>query len=205
MTRWLLRLYPRAWRDRYGDEFVVLMADEGNRPRVLLDVVRAGINERLRGDLVGWLRVVRNILGAFSMIHTVNWAIYLIGGDGAGAAANWWTVDALLLSAALQARSAALALVVTLTVLALSSRGTRAERSDMLHWLGFVVTIAVAVVEVVLSAAGVPPTRQAAELLLGSGSHVGLFVGAMIVVNQVVRTAGHHWENPKPLPHSQDL
>lgn len=37
--RTLLRLYPRAWRDRYGDEFVALLEKEGTGPRVVLNVL----------------------------------------------------------------------------------------------------------------------------------------------------------------------
>jgi hypothetical protein len=35
----LLRLYPRAWRDRYGDEFVALLEKEGTGPRVVVNVL----------------------------------------------------------------------------------------------------------------------------------------------------------------------
>src|SRR5688500_17074384 len=37
--RTLLRLYPRAWRDRYGNEFVALLEKEGTGPRVVLSVL----------------------------------------------------------------------------------------------------------------------------------------------------------------------
>jgi hypothetical protein len=47
----LLRWYPRAWRDRYGEEFLALVEDtlDGGRPgwRLRLGVVRAGLRERL--------------------------------------------------------------------------------------------------------------------------------------------------------------
>jgi hypothetical protein len=36
--RTLLRLYPAAWRERYGDEFVALLEKEGTSARVVLDV-----------------------------------------------------------------------------------------------------------------------------------------------------------------------
>jgi hypothetical protein len=46
----LLRCYPRAWRDRYGDEFAALLADDlAERPRSLrrdLDVLRCGVTAR---------------------------------------------------------------------------------------------------------------------------------------------------------------
>lgn len=35
----LLRLYPPAWRERYGDEFVALLEKEGTGPRVVLSVL----------------------------------------------------------------------------------------------------------------------------------------------------------------------
>jgi len=38
---WLVRLYPRAWRERYGDELSELIACEGGGLRAGFDVVRA--------------------------------------------------------------------------------------------------------------------------------------------------------------------
>jgi hypothetical protein len=49
----LLRWYPRAWRDRYGEEFAeLLIADIEERPQAAgrsLDVVRSGVVARLSG------------------------------------------------------------------------------------------------------------------------------------------------------------
>lgn len=44
----LLRLYPRAWRERYGDEFLELVGQTGLGPRVLFDVVTAASREWVR-------------------------------------------------------------------------------------------------------------------------------------------------------------
>jgi hypothetical protein len=44
---WLVRLYPPAWRARYGDEFLDLLESEPMRPLLLLDLVRAAACERL--------------------------------------------------------------------------------------------------------------------------------------------------------------
>jgi hypothetical protein len=44
----LLRLYPRAWRARYGDEFLALVADTGLSWRAALDVAVAAGLERMR-------------------------------------------------------------------------------------------------------------------------------------------------------------
>jgi hypothetical protein len=50
-ARRLLRWYPKAWRQRYGDEFTELLtADIGERPRSrrrTLDVVRRGLAARI--------------------------------------------------------------------------------------------------------------------------------------------------------------
>ena len=48
----LLRWYPRAWRERYGEEFLALVEDtlDGRRPgwRLRLGVAWAGLRERGR-------------------------------------------------------------------------------------------------------------------------------------------------------------
>lgn len=48
MIRILLRLYPPAWRERYGAELVELVSDTGLGPRVAVDLVRAAMRERRR-------------------------------------------------------------------------------------------------------------------------------------------------------------
>jgi hypothetical protein len=47
-ARALLRLYPRAWRERYGDEFLALIADAGLTWREIVDVIGAASVERVR-------------------------------------------------------------------------------------------------------------------------------------------------------------
>ncbi len=48
LARTLLRLYPRPWRERYGDEFLALVADTGLSWRAAADVVIAAGVERAR-------------------------------------------------------------------------------------------------------------------------------------------------------------
>jgi len=48
MIRFLLRLFPTAWRDRYGEELVALVDDTGLDAGTVADVARAGVNERAR-------------------------------------------------------------------------------------------------------------------------------------------------------------
>jgi hypothetical protein len=52
--RALLRLYPRAWRERYGEEFLEVLARERLGPRLVLDVLAGALDARLnRRRLVG--------------------------------------------------------------------------------------------------------------------------------------------------------
>ncbi|HEY8135258.1 MAG TPA: hypothetical protein VIF08_04395 [Candidatus Limnocylindrales bacterium] len=45
MTRLITRLYPRAWRDRYGAELSDLIDETGMTPRVAIDVARGAARE----------------------------------------------------------------------------------------------------------------------------------------------------------------
>ena len=49
----LVALYPRAWRDRYEDEYLALLADTGPDPRNNLDIVRGAIDARLHPQVAG--------------------------------------------------------------------------------------------------------------------------------------------------------
>lgn len=48
MIRLLLRLYPRAWRERYGEEMLDLVAAEGLRLSDAADLARTALIERLK-------------------------------------------------------------------------------------------------------------------------------------------------------------
>jgi hypothetical protein len=47
-SRRLLRLYPRSWRQRYGEEFTALVESSPLTPQVVLDVVAGATVERVR-------------------------------------------------------------------------------------------------------------------------------------------------------------
>jgi hypothetical protein len=53
LARVLVRLYPRAWRDRYGDEFEALLEDRQIGPRDLADMVWHAASERISPILGG--------------------------------------------------------------------------------------------------------------------------------------------------------
>ena len=68
MIRILLLLYPRAWRQRYGDEVAELVRAEGLRPGDVVDIARASIRERLRA-------ASRAFRGGTPMRHPTAWAM----------------------------------------------------------------------------------------------------------------------------------
>lgn len=45
--RWLLRLYPAAWRERYGEEFGAVLASQRASVGLVLDVIGGAIDARL--------------------------------------------------------------------------------------------------------------------------------------------------------------
>jgi hypothetical protein len=84
---WLLRCYPRAWRERYGAEFSeLLLADIAERPRSwsrAIDVARNGAAARvgLGGAVQGEARLA-TVVGAgslFVVFGTAIWAQLAIG------------------------------------------------------------------------------------------------------------------------------
>jgi hypothetical protein len=46
LVRWLLRAYPSAWRERYGQELEDLLHAGPGGPRAVLDVLRSALRER---------------------------------------------------------------------------------------------------------------------------------------------------------------
>lgn len=66
--RWLLRLYPHAWRERYGDEFAALLEQSPATWRTLADVVRAAGAEWSRSawrNRDGLAHTARGIVGYY--------------------------------------------------------------------------------------------------------------------------------------------
>ena len=47
----LLRLYPRAWRERYGDEFLEFVGPEPLRARQVIDIVSGAIDAHLSREV----------------------------------------------------------------------------------------------------------------------------------------------------------
>jgi hypothetical protein len=53
----LLRLYPGAWRDRYGEEFLALLAERPSSFADRVDIVRGALDARLQPQIPGPDRV----------------------------------------------------------------------------------------------------------------------------------------------------
>ena len=51
LVRKLLRLYPRAWRERYGEEFLETAGDTPLRLQMLIDIVSGAIDAWLSADV----------------------------------------------------------------------------------------------------------------------------------------------------------
>jgi hypothetical protein len=60
---WLLRLYPRAWRRRYADEFADLLATEHPTPRLVLDLALGALDAHVCPQLAGGRREAGGIAG----------------------------------------------------------------------------------------------------------------------------------------------
>ena len=89
----LLRVYPPAWRARYGEELMNLIEqlDGGARTswRVRFDVVRAGLVERLRGLAPNGLPPrERAREGSFLVLYA--WMLFAVAGFGVQKASEHW-------------------------------------------------------------------------------------------------------------------
>jgi hypothetical protein len=132
MIALLLRIYPPAWRERYGAELVTLIEDEaGGRRipgRIVRDLISAGCRQRLRtsgllGDEVPPAARVR----AGVLLVLSSWAGFVVAGLGFAKTAEHWQAvtprpgrgvpmsayDAVLLAAEVGTLAVVLGIVLT--------------------------------------------------------------------------------------------
>jgi hypothetical protein len=81
----LLRWYPRSWRERYGEELMVLMEDQsGEQPptrNVKLSLIRAGLRERVHeSGLVGAQQSPPDRARAGSLLVLCAWTAFALAG-----------------------------------------------------------------------------------------------------------------------------
>lgn len=79
----LLRLYPRTWRERYGEEFIELLKQTGVGWRQVADVGVAASRERLRVATRGGLSAaashqVARFAGFYSLMWMSVWLLQLL-------------------------------------------------------------------------------------------------------------------------------
>ena len=73
---WLVRLYPKRWRARYGDELEQLVRDlQPAGPRLALDLVRGAVGMHVLGVFRG---VAMNTVRRRSMLRTLAIAAVVI-------------------------------------------------------------------------------------------------------------------------------
>ena len=93
--RVLLRLYPRDWRARYGDELAGLILQSSARRspslRLLTNVAIAGLRERLRAiGLLGNDLTPRDRAQSGIVLVMWSWMLFVLGGIGVAKAAEHW-------------------------------------------------------------------------------------------------------------------
>jgi hypothetical protein len=64
LARMLTRLYPRAWRERYGEEFAAFLEAEQGGVRALANVIWSALGERMVPTRGGEMDVEINSFGA---------------------------------------------------------------------------------------------------------------------------------------------
>jgi hypothetical protein len=112
-TPWgaLLRLYPRRWRERYGDEFALILRGTPPGPATVFDVARGALDARVRemrpGPLVRWglLSLGAAVVGWLNLhttddVQPVAAALLVFGfGFGAHRPARAWLYALVLFAA----------------------------------------------------------------------------------------------------------
>jgi len=93
--RWLLRAYPRAWRDRYGEEILDLLAASDRPVLAAIDVLATGIRIRIEGD--GMIRTAA-VLAVLGLVWAA-WAIPQLASGVLELPGHWWSAPSLLLLA----------------------------------------------------------------------------------------------------------
>ncbi len=72
----LLRLYPRDWREKYGEEFLALIESSGLSSQVVFDIIIAAAREQIR-EVPAMLSWVPRLVGYFGLalavVFAINW------------------------------------------------------------------------------------------------------------------------------------
>ena len=130
----VLRLYPRAWRERYGDELTALLEERPASPLDQLDLIRGALDARLHPQVAGAatppeqeIPMHQRQLGVVAAIGGIAWilavaSLFVLPVDPSGHSIwdqDSWTYPALSLAAI------GLCLGIAMTGVALGELGTR--------------------------------------------------------------------------------
>jgi hypothetical protein len=81
----ILRLYPRAWRERYGDELVALLEEHPASPLDHIDLIRGAFDARLQPQVPGTdvaleqeIPVNQRQLGVAAAIGGIAWIVAVV-------------------------------------------------------------------------------------------------------------------------------
>lgn len=89
----LLRVYPAAWRARYGEELATLVQELEHEARMSwhdrVDVARAGLGERVRALTAAGLPP-RDQAREGSLLVLCAWTLFVLGGFGVQKASEHW-------------------------------------------------------------------------------------------------------------------
>jgi hypothetical protein len=111
MTRWLLRLYPKPFRDRYGDELAEFIADSNHLARDVINIAAHAI--RLRLETLMRIRPLRHLANAFvvATAFVLGYVVNDLEGGVTELGRHWWSSIALVLIALSIAARAAIEIV----------------------------------------------------------------------------------------------
>ena len=135
----ILRLYPRWWRDRYGDEMAALLDARPPNVRARVDLVRGAFDARLRGSESG---TASGLTMAAALIAGGAWTVVGVASVGGPAPPDWPGYLASTLGVALVGAVALLIAGLGVARLAWSSSGGAVELAVLaiivghLAWIG---------------------------------------------------------------------
>lgn len=170
--RWVLRLYPRAWRERYGDELLALLESEPLNARTVRDVTGAAIGEWLHhgsGVLPQAFVLLRTLLGYYCATQLIWWGMSSMEFlEFQPASPQAWTPEGLLLSALIQVRAAVVCAVVVFGLgwVVLGPYPTIVRRW-VLDVIPVIALIAMVISTRLLEGAGIGPSREVAQAYFG--------------------------------------
>ncbi len=100
---WIVRLYPRAWRDRYEGEFLALLADRPPSAADVVDAARGAVDAHLHPQFNEPQPWTHRLPGLFALGGGLIWAAAagFVAADAAERAWNLYPVAVVLMFASL--------------------------------------------------------------------------------------------------------